>query len=568
MAKKKTLSYSSLTKRINYACIIMMILVVINFIITAMLAEFTRIASENKYALTENANRFINGSKTLTNEVRAFAATGNQIHYDNYFKEIEVDKNRDIGLANMQEIGITTEEQGMIDQMALLSNMLVPLEENAMEMTKAGRKDEALDYVYGFSYTSNLNGIYGYSEKLLADLDNRASEQVRLYNLIRILITVYTGGLTVATIILQIYNTRFVRRKLIVPISKVKDEMREFSKGNLSSKFDLPVDETEVGELAGAIYESRNTLKTYIRDISDKLDGMSKGDMTQALSINYVGEFKPIEKSLEIILASFNEVLYKLRGETEVVANIVSEQANFVSGGANDLAHGSQEQAHSVSDLLETIRQLVTEMEEISADAMNTKDAVNLANSELKENAEQMEHMKKAMADIQQSSEGIKEIIKDISSIASQTNLLALNASIEAARAGEAGKGFAVVADEVRILSEQCREASVKTNDLIENSLVAVQRGVDLTEGTTSAIENVVDAVSDASGQVENIANSCADKVDSLHGIRGIFENIADLVSTNAATAEESASSAEELSSQAVRLSGLKSLFEQFKLTD
>ena len=47
----------------------------------------------------------------------------------------------------MQDIGITAEEQGMIDSMYALSNQLVPLEEQAMEQVQAGRQADAIEYV-------------------------------------------------------------------------------------------------------------------------------------------------------------------------------------------------------------------------------------------------------------------------------------------------------------------------------------------------------------------------------------------------------------------------------------
>ena len=85
-------------------------------------------ASDDRFNLTYNANRFMNGSAYLTNEVRAYASTGDPTHYDNYWNEINNLKNRDLGVAAMQEIGITSEEQAMIDKMSSLSNNLVPLD--------------------------------------------------------------------------------------------------------------------------------------------------------------------------------------------------------------------------------------------------------------------------------------------------------------------------------------------------------------------------------------------------------------------------------------------------------
>ena len=122
-------------------------------------------AHEERFELTYNANRFMNGSAYLTNEVRAYAATGIQEHYDNYWNEINNLKNRDIGVANLQEIGITQEEQAMIDDMSALSNELVPLEEEAMKNVQAGKREDAVDYVYGSDYSTAITKINSLKEQ-------------------------------------------------------------------------------------------------------------------------------------------------------------------------------------------------------------------------------------------------------------------------------------------------------------------------------------------------------------------------------------------------------------------
>ncbi len=93
------------------------------------------------------------------------------------------------------------------------------------------------------------------------------------------------------------------------------------------------------------------------------------------------------------------------------------------------------------------------------------------------------------MAQIEESSRKISDIIGVIDEIARQTNLLALNAAVEAARAGEAGRGFAVVASEVRSLAQRSSQAAKDIKDLITNSNGQVKDGVDLVNRAGTSLQ-------------------------------------------------------------------------------
>ena len=146
---KKAMKQSKLITILNGLSIFALILMAILLLIYANANNQLSAANKARYDLTSNANRFMDGSTYLTEEVRAYAATGDKSHYDNFQNEVNNLKNREAGVAAMQEIGITAEEQGMIDKMSSLSNDLVPLEENAMKNVQEGNLKAALDYVYG-----------------------------------------------------------------------------------------------------------------------------------------------------------------------------------------------------------------------------------------------------------------------------------------------------------------------------------------------------------------------------------------------------------------------------------
>ena len=116
------------------------------------------------------------------------------------------------------------------------------------------------------------------------------------------------------------------------------------------------------------------------------------------------------------------------------------------------------------------------------------KASANKANEE----KEKMNALLMEMEHITEISKEIGNIITDIEDIASQTNLLSLNASIEAARAGEAGRGFAVVADQIGKLAADSAKSAVNTRDLIDKTLVEIDKGNNITRTTADAFNQII----------------------------------------------------------------------------
>ncbi len=516
-------------------------------------------ANENRFALTYNANRFMNGSAYLTNEVRAYAATGDEVHYDNYWNEINTLKNREIGVAAMQEIGITEAEQKMITDMSAISNTLVPFEEKAMENVKSGKMDEAIDYVYGQTYNSSIAEINSLKEQFLADLDNRTMDEISSLTVRSESIKVRMIAALALVAFIQILNMVFIQRRVLRPVISVRDQMKEISGGNLSAEFRLTPDTSEIGMLVDSIHETKKELKTYINDIDYNLSQMAQGQMDLTITNNYRGEFLPIQTAMKEILDSLNNALLKIN----ITAQQVSQESEQMASDAQTLSSGAVEQAAAVEQLSSSIQEISSELDHTSADTDNAQKSTLESVRLLEACNEKMQQLTTAMENISQSSLKIGGIIKTIEDIAFQTNILALNAAVEAARAGEAGKGFAVVAEEVRNLANKSAVAASDISKLIKTSMDMVEQGTSLTSDTTHTLSEGVASAHKSTELVENIAASAQQQSQALHQLTLGMRQISDVVQTNASTAEKSAASAQELYEQAEEL---KVSVQRFKL--
>ncbi|MCI8607814.1 MAG: HAMP domain-containing protein [Hungatella sp.] len=548
---KKAMNQSKLMLLLNGGSILALLLVVVLLFIYNGASSRLEKANADKNSLTYNANRFMNGSSSLVQDVRAYAATGDKQYYDSYMNEVNTLKNREQGVAALQEIGITSDEQAMIDQMSSLSNDLVPLEQEAMNQVESGQIDAALGYVYGTEYSTVISQINALKEQFLNALETRTQTQVNslttAQNMISMIITI--AVLLVG--LMQVCVLLVTQKKIIRPVIAVRDQMGEIADGNLSAPFPLESDTSEIGMLVHSIHETRDQLKKYISDINSSLAHMAEGKMDIAISSDYKGEFIPIQKAMNQILDSLNNALFQINRTSDQVSN----QSQRMAADAQVLSSGVVQQASAVEELSASIQALSDQVGATSKDADTARSFSTDAAIQLQACNQKMAQLTAAMGDIAQSSQQISGIIKTIDDISFQTNILALNAAVEAARAGEAGKGFAVVADEVQSLANKSSMAAKDIATLIQNSMKMVEHGNSLSEDTTAALSTGVAGAQKSTELVDRIAQSAKQQAESLAQLTLGMNQISSVVQSNASTSEKSAMSAQELQSEAEELS-------------
>ena len=298
---KKAVKQSTLTLVLNATSIILIILSILAFYSIVKANRALDAANQTRYELCSNSKRFMEGSAYLTNEVRAYASTGDRIHYENYINEMSVEKNRDIAVENMRNIGLTYKEQGLIAEMFAISNFLVPLEIESMELTDANDAAGALEAVHGTFYEYWIARIRANQNEFTDMLNQRTEQQLvkerRTVNVLTFISLLYLF----VTALIQVISTLLVRKKLINPMLLVRDEMHKIEGGNLHSPFEAISDTSEIGMLIESMHQTKTKLNTYIREISEKLAAIADDDDTARIDSEYPGDFLEIKTSINEI---------------------------------------------------------------------------------------------------------------------------------------------------------------------------------------------------------------------------------------------------------------------------
>jgi len=419
-----------------------------------------------------------------------------------------------------------------------------------------GKTDTGFSYYNGVrrlvGYTP-LSGPEGWSVAVTTPL-TQIEGNVRF----TLLMSVITGLLLLAVSILIV---RVFAQRITKPIIEATQRIERLAHGDLQDDVELTKGKDESARLILALHNTIRELRSYIMDISHVLNAVANNDLTVTSSVEYMGDFVPIQTALKKILSSLNITLKNIACSAEQVG---ASSAQVALGGQN-LAANSTEQAATTESLVSSLETVSSHIKDNAQYSLTIKDMTESAILETRQGDEEMKKLQESMASIDSSSKKIQEIIHIIDDIAFQTNILALNAAIEAARAGEAGKGFSVVADEVRELAGKSADAAKQTTDLIHSTMESVAQGKRNTESTALVFEKIVEQTNTIDTLVSKVSQSLKRQADSVAQLEDGMQKISMVTQSNSATAEESAATSEELLSQ---MQMLKELIMQFQLSD
>ncbi len=361
----------------------------------------------------------------------------------------------------------------------------------------------------------------------------------------------------IVAIFISIRFARFVGRLFAEPISNVMNATAQLAKGDLDIEIETMYPD-EIGEMTDSFKEAIGELRLYIKELSRELGEIAAGNFNISSEVQYRGEFHALGEAIEKIIESLSGAMGQIREASEQVALGATQMAE----SSQSLAEGATDQAGVVEELTATIQNVTAAVVDSSDKAMKSYQSAEEFRIEAEKSNEDIARLTQAMQRISDTSKEIANIIEAIENIASQTNLLSLNASIEAARAGEAGKGFAVVADQIGKLAADSAASATDTKRLIENSLQEVESGSEITLKTTASIESVIGGIKMLAESTKEISDLSVSQAETMKQLEVGVEQIAEVIQSNSAAAEEGSATSEELSAQSISLEDLVSKFK------
>lgn len=277
------------------------------------------------------------------------------------------------------------------------------------------------------------------------------------------------------------------------------------------------------------------------------LECLASGNLTARITQQMPPEYRHLRDYLNTAIDRLNQVI----GAVKNSARDVTSASVEISASTTDLSQRTEEQAATIEETAASMEQISSIVKSNADNALRAATQAKATQSVANRGGEVVANAVKAMAQIEESSRKISDIISVIDEIARQTNLLALNAAVEAARAGEAGRGFAVVASEVRSLAQRSSQAAKDIKDLITRSGTEVKDGVDLVNRAGASLGEIVTSIRQVASIIDDIATASAEQASGIEQINKALTQMDTATQQNSALVEENASTARSLEDQA-----------------
>lgn len=294
-----------------------------------------------------------------------------------------------------------------------------------------------------------------------------------------------------------------------------------------------------------------------IKVVSDKVNEVSKGDLTVEIDVNSNDEIGLLAKDFNSLVKRFRNILGDVSFNTTQLAATseelfassqnISEISNQNTNRIDEVKTMSDVQSQHMLEINGIIQELSEHIQTISQQLYNFstisqqtvdqaalgEEVIGKTNVQMQNIDGKIEKLTETIISLQSKSKEINQIIQLINDISEQTSILSFNATIEAERAGQSGKGFAVVASEVRKLAEESTNSTKEINELlnqiqkeINDALTESEEGrIEAKEGINK-VKEAGESFHDISLRIKEVSKDLATSSTSVESVSNEIEEI------------------------------------------
>ena len=268
--------------------------------------------SRNQSQTSAYFNQYRLATKNLITEAQTYAVTGKITHYDNYMRELNTDKTREIAWEKLQKCNISEDELERLNSINALTKDLLPYEEQAIALAMDGRLQEAVAILHGDEYGGIVDRLESMMDRCIENVEKDAQSKVTTSGIFMLISGVCFVVLFVYIVKNNLGTIKFSERELLQPIMDISQHVIALSEGDFDGDIEVAPDESEVGQMVAAIRFMKKNMSEMIAEISAILGEMGEGNYQFTIEKEYVGEFVEIKESIIKIGEAMRETLHTL----------------------------------------------------------------------------------------------------------------------------------------------------------------------------------------------------------------------------------------------------------------
>lgn len=341
-----------------------------------------------------------------------------------------------------------------------------------------------------------------------------------------------------------------VKSGMLAVNSEIKQIVDAAVAGDFSYRGDALVYDFIYRDLIEQLNELMGTADSALGELGGLLSALADGDLGQRIEVVLPGQFGQLSADANRTVNELSNVVGGIRRAADAISSGSAE----IATGNHDLSVRTEQQAANLEETASTMEELTATVRQNAENARQANQLAIGAAGVAENGGVVVQQVVSTMAQIQQSSSRIADIISVIDGIAFQTNILALNAAVEAARAGEQGRGFAVVASEVRTLAQRSATAAKEINQLISDSVERVEEGNALVSKAGNTMTDVVNSVRRVNEIMSDISAASQEQSSGIEQVNDAIMQMDQGTQQNAALVEEASAAAESMRQQATLL--------------